>query len=214
MEYGWTRAIDSTLRDDFAGALRYGLTPRLELRFDSTQFATISQSTRRQSGFGDQSFMLKYLLYNAKQALPSVAVAYQIKTPTAGASNGIGTGYIDHTFVFLASKDAGRFHFDFNQYEIWTGGRGGFDHSRSFALAGAHDLTNKIGLAIEGNGIGKVRNTPSYATLLTGVTYTLSKRTVFDFAIDHGLTSAAPKRRIVLGFTHAFGRPFTRGQVR
>jgi hypothetical protein len=206
-EYGFTGTWNSaTYGNAFAGALRYGLTPHIELRWDNTQIATLSEGGVTRYGYGDNSFLGKYKTNQQTEWLPSFAIAYQIKVPTASPSKGLGSGFVDHIVAALFSKDIGAYHFDQNTLFIFSGATNGFQNSRLFTLAGSRSVKKKLQLTAEAYGATSVLSTPAYASFLFGASYSTSNKTVFDVALDNGLTSGAPDRRIIAGVTHAFGR--------
>ncbi|GAC1646640.1 MAG: hypothetical protein NVS9B15_04860 [Acidobacteriaceae bacterium] len=206
-EYGFTGIWNGgTYANTLAGALRYGLTPHIELRWDSTQLATLSAAGTTRYGIGDNLLLAKYKANQQTKWLPAFAVSYQIKVPTASPSKGLGSGFVDHMLTALFSKDIGKYHFDQNTSLMYSGSRNGFHHNNLFTLAGSRNLTQKFQVTAEGYGVTSVPMAAGYASFLVGASYATSNKTVFDMALDNGLTSGAPEHRIIAGVTHAFGR--------
>lgn len=123
LEYGWERQWVSTgtHQSDLSGGLRVGLTPSLDFHWSSTDFLSMVSPGAAHSGFGDSWLGLKYRLSRQYKHVPSFGMFYQAKVPSADDKNGMGTGQVDHAISFLASKDIGRVHLDFNVIEVLAG---------------------------------------------------------------------------------------------
>src|SRR6476660_7474759 len=107
LETEWGVDAASSHRDMNA-LLKFGLTTNFELRLANNPF-TEDFGT---NGFGDTSVGFKYRFTRDSGYKPSIAFMYMYKVQTAG--DVLGSGEADHVFTFLASKDIGKHHFDFN----------------------------------------------------------------------------------------------------
>src|SRR5947209_2771421 len=113
LEYGWDRfypQADST-QSDLAGLVKFGLLCDVELRWNTTNVVWQTDNSGTVSGIGDNWLGPQYRFYKQTPRVPSLAVSYQVKFPSASAAKGIGSGRVDHVFTFLASKDIKGFHF-------------------------------------------------------------------------------------------------------
>ncbi len=207
-EYGWSREWDGLggLGSALGGELRYGLTNRVEVRWGGDTFVTQSDGVIRNNGFGDQYFASQIVLRRQSPSIPAVAVSYAIKVPSASEPKGLGSGRIDHTFVFLASKDIHEFTIDFNTVTQVVGrdAAPGFDKDAIFILTLSHAIKGPLGFIAEISGNTRLNEqTPAFATNLWALTYRVHRRFVIDCAFDVEVTHGAPQKRVLFGFTYA-----------
>ena len=208
LEYGWERQWVSTgtHQTDVSGGLRLGLTPSLDFHWASADFLSMVNRNAVHSGFGDSWLGLKYRFSRQNKHVPSFGVFYQAKLPSADDKSGMGTGQVDHAISFLASKDIGRVHLDFNVIEVLAGRSiiSGFDHNTGSALSCWVPVSKKLTLVVEGHGSNELNQaTPGFASALTGMTYKVNPRLFLDGGIDSGVTPSAPGERVFVGITYA-----------
>jgi hypothetical protein len=208
LEYGWERqwVSASTHQTDVSGGLRLGLTPSLDFHWASTDFLSMVSPGADHSGFGDSWVGLKYRFSRQSKHVPSFGAFYQAKVPSANDKNGMGTGQVDHAISFLASKNIGRVHLDFNVIEVLAGRPiiSGFDHNTGSALSCWVPVSKKLTLVVEGHGSNELNQaTPGFASALTGMTYKVNPRLFLDGGIDSGITPNAPGERVFVGITYA-----------
>jgi hypothetical protein len=151
-------------------------------------------------------------VYRQTKRVPTLAIAYAIKIPSASTKEGLGTGYVDHAFTFLASKDIARFHFDFNftQFLIGSPNASGFDKNRQLSLAFSHIIRGRV--QFKGEFYGDTRlneTTPGFASSLWALTYTVFPRLVIDSGFEAGLTSGGPHRHAFVGATYSIANLYT-----
>src|SRR5947208_12810372 len=60
---------------------------------------------RGRRGIGDNRIGAQYRLHRQTGRLPTLAVSYALKVPTASEEIGLGSGQNDHQFKFLPSQD-------------------------------------------------------------------------------------------------------------
>ena len=88
----------------------FGLLDRLELAVEPVVHTRIRPNAgQRASGFGDIEVTLTGLVFEESGNLPAIAVAGEIKFPSAHNSL-IGTGEYDYTGYLIASKRFGNFY--------------------------------------------------------------------------------------------------------
>jgi len=214
LEYGWERQWVSpgVHQNDLSGGLRLGLTPNLDFHWASADFLSMVDPTGARSGFGDTWLGLKYRFLRQTDHAPSLGVFYVAKVPSADDKNGMGTGRVDHAISFLASKDIGRVHIDFNVTQLLAGCQAtdGFDHNTGLALSSSIPLTKRLGLVTEGYGYTSLnRDKPAFASTTVGFTYQVQRRLILDSGIDIGVTSDAPQTRVFAGITYAIGNAYS-----
>src|SRR5581483_2407686 len=133
-----------------------------------------------------------------------LAFSYAVKIPSASTEDGRGSGRVDHAVTFLASKDIGKFHSDFNFTEFLIGRPGGFDTNQQLNLTFAHVIHG--GLQFQGEIYGDTelnRSTPGFVSSLWALAYTVNPRLVIDGGFEKGLTSGGPHRHAFAGATYS-----------
>lgn len=212
-DYGLTSLIpgDGTHQEILGGSLRYGITPRIDFRWGVDNLHSYYVHGAHLLGEGDNWIGGRISLTSEKQTWISTGFMYTLKMPSASVIDRFGTGFVDHSFTFIASKDINKWHFDFNTIELLGGRRGsGFDTNTTLALAAAHPVRGKWGLVYEAWGQTELNaDTPGFASNLVGVTYSLSHRAVFDGGVDLGLSPEAPRARLLMGATYSLGNLYS-----
>jgi hypothetical protein len=185
-------------------SLRYGVTPKLDLRLGLT--AHVAQSgggTQTVGGIGDQWVMVRYRFLEQSAKLPAVAFLYGVKAPAANPAKGFGSGYVDHQFTLIASRDFGKSHFDFDAVGTVVGEQGGHDGAAQFGLALTQTVTQKLSWILEGYG-GPQPGTPDrFGAGFTGLSYTVRPTLVLDVAYSQTYTAGSPCAQYMFGFTYA-----------
>ena len=143
-------------------ALEIGLFKRLELLIEPVVFTAIVPSSKAEpkaTGIGDIETTLTFLVLEEKAWLPAMAVAAEIKIPTA-RDQVIGTGETDYTGYFILSKRIGKLDISGNlAYTVLGKPKGITLHNiYSWAVSLDYQLTEKFDLLAEVLG-----NTPSGA---------------------------------------------------
>jgi len=209
-DYGWSAQwpTPGTRQNYFSGSLRFGVTPKLDLRWGGDNFITSSNGTAGVEGVGDNWFGARYRFHEQSARIPSLGISYNVKVPTASLAKGLGSGYVDHAFTLLASKDLGKFHLDSNLVGTLAGAANGFQSTGLVSLACWRPLTKRLSIVSEGYGGTQVAGSP-YAALLGGVAYSVSPRFVIDGAMETPASSGAPGKRVTLGATYALGNLHT-----
>ena len=207
-EFGWSRSWQPQggRETNLGNLLKYSVLCDLEIRWNSTIVTGQSILHNSQYGTGDNLIGAQWRVLHQSKAVPTVAVSYAVKVPTASFAKGLGTGEADHVMKFLASKDFGGFHFDFNAGHILAGRPqfSGHDHNFLLTLAGAHKIKGPLGITSEIYGFSRLNaDTPGYTSNLWALTYAINRRLVLDSGIDLGLTSGAPHKSIFAGFTYS-----------
>ena len=208
LEYGLERQWPGSWanRDDLSGGLRLGLTPTLDFHWSSSDFLHVMDGAGDRTGFGDTWLGLKYRFLKQTKHRPSLGLFYAAKVPSASAVLGLGSGTVDHSMSFLASKDIHRLHFDFNLIELLAGraAASGFDHDTGFALATWLPLTHRFSVVVEPYGYTSLnQSSPGFISAMIGFCYEVHPRLHLDSGLDVGVTSGAPRKRVFVGITYA-----------
>lgn len=192
----------------FASSLRYGLTPKLDLRWGMTHHVVQSGGNQPAvEGSGDQSASLTYRFKEQGRWAPAMAFSFGINIPAANPEKGFGSGFYDHQFVFIASRDLGNNHFDFNVAGTLTGEQRSHDGAAQFGLALTRPITRKLSWVFENYGGAQPETSDRLGAVLNGVSYAFLPRLVFDGAYVRTYTGGAPRQQVLCGFTYAM-RPF------
>ena len=207
-EFGWSRTWhqQGVRETNIGNLLKYAVVCDLEIRWNTTIVTGQSVAGGSQYGVGDNLIGAQWRIFHQNQPFPTIALSYAAKIPTASLAKGLGTGKTDHVFKFLASKDLGGFHFDFNTAYILAGRpqSDGHDHNFLLTLSGAHKVRGPLGVTGELYGFTRLnRDVPGYTSNLWALTFAATPRLVFDSGIDVGLTSGAPNKTVFAGFTYS-----------
>jgi hypothetical protein len=208
LEYGWDHGWPASGRrfSDAGGLLKFGLLCDVELRWTTTSFLSQTDPLGTQSGFGDNWFGPQVRLYKQTRRVPSIAVSYAVKVPSASAARGLGSGRVDHQATLLFSKDVLGVHFDLNASEFFIGRAGatGFDHSSQFNIAFGHALYKNLQIQGEFYGNTRLNNaTSGFVSELSALVWNITPRLEIDGGVDSGMTYGAPRLRVFAGFTYA-----------
>ena len=210
LEYGWDRLWpeEGIQQTSVGGLLKFGMLCDVELRWNTTSFLSQTDPTGTHGSIGDNWLGPQIRFYRQTKRVPTVAFSYAIKIPSASKEDSLGTGRMDHSFTFLASKDIADFHFDFNvaQFLIGRPNTSGVDENQQLSLAFSHIIRG--GLQLTGEFYGETRlnqTTPGFASSLWALTYTVVPRLVIDGGFEAGLTSGGPHRHAFVGATYSIG---------
>lgn len=87
--------------------LEYGITDRLEFVIEPVPYTKIQGAgIPSATGIGDAEITLSYLLNSERPSFPAIAIAGEIKIPTA-KNTLIGTGKTDYAIYLIGSKNIG-----------------------------------------------------------------------------------------------------------
>jgi hypothetical protein len=185
--------------------LKFGMLCDIELHWITTSFLSHLDPAGTYRTIGDNWFGTQVRFHRQTRVLPSLALAYGVKVPTATTAAGIGSGYVDHALTFGASADAGAFTVDFNLTGLLAGrSGGGFDRDQQLSLAVSHPIWRELGFAAEAYGDTELNaDNPAFASSLGALTYTVKPRLVLDGGFETGLTSGGPHRHAFFGVTYS-----------
>ena len=136
---------------DLPMAIEYGMTDRLEFLLEPVPFvAILPNHGRKARGLGDVEMTLTYLVVDETDWFPALAVAGELKTPTA-TNRLIGTGKTDGSVLLIASKQFGDLdlHFNFAYTVIGQPPDVSVKNTYELALAGVYTLNDEFDLLAE-----------------------------------------------------------------
>ena len=208
LEYGWDRFWPDANRtlSSGGGLLKFGLLCDLELRWNTISYISVTDPSGNTRGIGDNLLGPQLRFYHQTKRVPSLAVSYAVKIPSADAAKNLGSGKVDHSFSFLASKDIAGFHFDFNATQFWIGrsGGSGFDKNQLLTLSTSHPIHGPLVFTAEFYGATELNaSTQGFASSLWAPSYAVTKRFVVDGGYEVGLTSGGPHRHAFFGATYS-----------
>lgn len=207
LEYGYNanfRAPGTRVQQDTPLALRFAASRRVLLEFDlDSPFSQTPDGGRRTTGSGDVQLGIQGVLQHEGKGRPGVAVAYYIKLPAASASEGLGTGRVDHNFIALVSKNIRGTTIDFNAIYLLAGRTSGAGRASSgqAAFAVSRNLTKRFGVQAEVSGLSRNDAQPGAMVGLGVATFQVNRRLVFDGGVRFGLTPDAPNVGVAAGLT-------------
>jgi len=184
---------------DVNDLFKFGLTSNFELRLGNILWTADSGT----HGLGDTAVGFKYRLTRDSEHQPSVALMYMLTAATA--TNIPGSAGPSHSFAFLASKDLGKHHFDFNLIgNLLESRTGDFHHNFLNALAWSHPVRGKWGATAEISGVTSAqRGLAGNAQFLTSAIYTPESRLVFDIGVMGRIAGEIPHAMFVAGVTYS-----------
>jgi hypothetical protein len=222
LEYGWDRVWpqEGVHQNTLGGLLKFGLLCDVELRWTTTSFLSQTDATGTHQGFGDNWIGPQIRFYKQTKRVPTLAFAYAAKLPSAPTEDGLGTGHVDHSFTFLASKDIAHIHFDFNITHFLLGREDAlglsqpvFDQIDQLNLAFSRAIRGSLQFTGEFYGNTRLnRNTPGFISSLWALTYTISPRLVVDGGFESGLTSGGPQRHAFAGVTYSIANLYLKSR--
>ncbi len=128
--------------------IEFGLTDRLEVLVEPVAYTAIRPHVGRHAiGIGDIEVTLTYRFREETPSVPALAVAGEVKAPTARDSL-IGTGHTDYAGYLIASKRFGRLDLHANVAYTIVGKPAGVQlrNIASFALAGVYMANPRVEL--------------------------------------------------------------------
>jgi hypothetical protein len=206
-----TQAMGDGIRQNyFPVSLRYGVTPRLDLRWGAVNHIW-QTGTLSLQGAGDTYLGARYEFVAQSHDVPAMGVFYQVKIPTANANKGFGTGYVDNLFTLLASKDIGKYHVDFNLDGTLAGAAGG---ARNGAVQGDLAVTRNLpkgtAIILENFGGSEPATSSRIGIILVGATWAVRPWLVLDTAYNRTYTGTPgqPRDQFLIGGTWTIRPPW------
>jgi len=191
-------------------AFEYGLTNRLEVLVEPVFYTAIRPSKgANATGMGDLEVTLNYLMHREESTLPAIAIAGEVKVPTAKNMQ-IGTGKADYTGYLIASKRFRQFDTHVNLGYTIVGQPAGQTLNNLFSYAAAieYRLSTTWDIVTEAygntstlvetqdavNGVGESTVTPEASggelVGMVGGRYRVSAHFLFAFGVSYDNSNA------------------------
>jgi hypothetical protein len=191
-------------------SMRYGLTRKLDLRWGlANHIWEDGGSDKTLQGVGDQWLGARFRFHEQGKYLPAMAFLYSGKIPLANPEKGLGSGFMDHQFVFIASRDIGKNHLDFNVVGTMIGEAGGHDGATQFGLALTRPLTSRLSGILESYSGAQPGTLNRFGAGFVGATYAFRPQFVLDGAFSRTYTAGSPRQQVLIGVTYARRSGFT-----
>jgi hypothetical protein len=188
---------------------RIGLTDWLEARISGDGFLAVTDSTGRQSGFGNVQLGVKLRLWADPGGVPVLSILPAINLPAASESKGLGSGQSDFTIAVLTGADVlAHAHVDVN-YGIGRIGAG-----TGLPRFTQHLISESASVEVPGpvtpyvEGFWFSRQEPdgkSVVALDGGAIYVISPRVALDGGVQIGVTAAAQPLAVFAGLSVVIG---------
>jgi hypothetical protein len=148
------------------------------------------------NGIGDTSVMLKRAFLVSD--ISAFGLEFGVKVPTAKDS--IGSGKSDYTLNTIFSHDIDQLHVDMNLNATRLGASdiGTSNTQTGASISFSFPLADKWGANAEISGMHR-NGTSNTSQLLAAVTYSPSKRLVFDFGLTKGLNNNTSPNLAIFG---------------
>jgi len=205
-DYGWmSQAMGAGVGQQLlVTSMRYGLTPKLDLRWGLTNHIAQSGGGRPAlEGVGDQWLSARYRFLEQSRWVPAMAFDYGFKVPMANPAKGFGSGFADNQFILIVSRDFGKNHLDFNTVGTIVGQSNGRDGSAQFGLALTRPVTPKLSVVVESYGGPQPGTSDRFGAAFAGAAYNLRPTIVIDGAYSRTYTAGSPRQQIMFGMTFA-----------
>lgn len=182
---------------------KYGLAPRLEIRWGLPgRMYQGGRGTPRLAGTTDQWLAALYRFHDQAGWTPDLALDYAFKLPTANPAKGFGSGYADHLLTFIASRDLGPNHIDFNLVGTLAGGPRGHDGAAQFGMGFSRTFAHNLMGTLEAFG-GPQPGTPDrYGAIFLGGSWGLKPSLALNGGCIRSYTAGSPRAQYMLGFIY------------
>ena len=186
----------------------YGITENIELSVEIPYLFHSPAEGDRVDGIGDINLVGKYLLINEGEKNPAFALKGVVKLNTGDYDKGLGSGDRDFSVFAVASKGFGNLTAHAQLGYTWVGDKRD-ENLRNIYLYGLaldYGITETFHLVgeINGNRHPDRARAEDPRNILLGVTYKLSEKFTFDFAIRRGLTTSTPDWSTTTGVSITF----------
>lgn len=209
IELGWQHAwLTSTVSADaFVNLVKLGVWCNAELRWSGSSFLRYSAGTSAVSGVGDNFVTGQYRFLRESKRMPSTALAYAIKSPTASAVKGLGSGEIDQAVTLELGKSVHGFSSLWNATYFSIGQTsGGAQTKGEWTWALSRSVTRRWAVTAEIFGDTKLNaGNDAYVNTTWALNYLPQAWLVFDVGTNVPLTSGpgAPGNTVFGGVTYA-----------
>lgn len=187
--------------------LTYGIIDNLELGLAITRVNQDFPKEPPLRGFEDLHIAAKYRMIAERTALPAIALAIDVKAPTADRQEGLSSGKTDTALLLIASKSWVdlRFHTNLG-YSVIGKVRGeGLKNIIHGGLAAETALNPQWAVVGEVFGASRPsRQTANEANFNLGLRYSVNPALIFDGAVGRSLLATGNRIAATVGITWTF----------
>jgi hypothetical protein len=192
----WQQTLTTTLK--------YGLAPRLEVRWVPPGRASqAGGGTVRLGGTTDQWLGALYRFHDQGRRAPDMALDYAFKIPTANPAKGFGSGFADHQLTFIASRDLGPNHLDLNVVGTIAGAATGSDGAAQFGMAFTRSFSSRLLGTVEAFGGPQPGTSDRYGALLAGGAWGIRPWLAINGGVTYAYTAGSPRQQYLMGFIYS-----------
>jgi hypothetical protein len=190
-----------------ATTAKYGLTPRMQLRWGMPgRISQHSAGTPPVTGTTDQAVGLLLHFRDQSAWLPSLALDYGVKIPTANPSKAFGSGFVDHVLTAVASRDTGPYHVDFNVVGTWAGAAHGHDRAIQSGLGLSRTFPHSLMGTVEVFGGSQAGTSDRLGAVLLGGSWGIRPWLAFNGGSLRSYTAGSPRQQFMAGFIYTVMR--------
>ena len=191
------------LQSTLSTTAKYGFTPRVQLRWGLP--GRISQragGTSPLTGTTDQAVGVMVHFRDQAGSMPDLALDYGFKIPTANPSKAFGSGYADHLLTFIASRDTGPYHFDFNFVGTLAGGPAGFDGAVQSGFGISRTFPRHLIGTVEAFGGSQPGTGERLGAFSAGASWGIRPWLALNGGCIRSYTPGSPAAQFMLGFIY------------
>ena len=186
-----------------ATTAKYGLSPRLQLRWGMPgRISQHAAGTRPVTGTTDQAIGLLVHFRDQRAWLPALAIDYGIKIPTANPSKAFGSGFVDHVWTAVASRDRGPYHVDFNVAATLAGAPHRHDPALQSGLGLSRTFPHSLMGTVEVFGGSQAGIDDRLGAVLVGGSWGIRPWLALNGATIRSYTAGSPRQQVMAGFIY------------
>ena len=197
--------------------LAYGVVPGVDLGVGlGGQFEERTESggtTCHEAGFGDLTLYPRWKFLDQSRFLPSQAVSFAVKFPTADHDRGLGSGATDYDLTWIASEKLGeKMQIDANFGYSWIGKAQDEEAADMIHYGVALEYQLLEHLQWVGEVFAQQEMTRGAETMVqfnTGLRWAARDGLTFDIAAGARIHGEAPDFTCTMGLTWTFGAGYT-----
>ena len=182
---------------------KYGLSPRMQLRWGPPgRISQHARGTRPVIGTTDQAIGVLYHFRDQAGWVPDLSLDYGFKIPTANPSKAFGSGYADHVLTFIASRDAGPYHMDFNFAGTLAGGHDNFDGAAQSGVGVSRTFAHNLMATMEAFGGSQPGTGDRLGAAFAGGSWGIRPWLSMNGGYIRSYTAGSPRGQLMLGFIY------------
>jgi hypothetical protein len=215
-EMGFTRSwvTSNSSQNALGNLIKLGAWCNVEIRWGVNSLVSNTVASSTNTGFGDNVLAGQYRFHRETAKLPSMAVGYMVKFPSANPVMGLGSGQTDHMVMFLLGKTVKKYSIVMNVNYFAIGQPGGYYNNKS-------EWTLEVSRPLKGHWgvLGEVyydshlnAMNAAYGNSTWGVTYAVNPRLIFDAGAYVGFSNGpgVPGNSAFFGVSYAIGSLYAR----